>query len=202
MPDYELVYFDFSGSRGEECRLALFVAGVDFVDHRLASGEWAALKPKTPFGSLPVLKVAGKPTLSQSNAILTYVGRLHGLHPADAWEAACHEALMASAEELRSAASRTNELKDNSEKRLAREAFADGPLRAWSQQVQDQVKGPFVGGQHLSVVDIKIYMVMRAYKQGVLDFIPSTVFDAFPRLSALYAAVDAHPKIAQWRVQH
>ena len=27
-----LIYFDFAGSRGEECRIALHLAGVDFDD--------------------------------------------------------------------------------------------------------------------------------------------------------------------------
>ena len=34
-PKYKLTYFDVSASRGEECRMALYVAGVDFEDHRI-----------------------------------------------------------------------------------------------------------------------------------------------------------------------
>ena len=30
-----LTYFDQAASRGEECRLALFIAGVDFEDNRI-----------------------------------------------------------------------------------------------------------------------------------------------------------------------
>ncbi|MEZ4270837.1 MAG: glutathione S-transferase N-terminal domain-containing protein [Myxococcota bacterium] len=59
----KLTYFDFSGSRGEECRLALFVAGVDFEDDRLPKGAWSDLKASTPFGSLPVLKIEGRVAL-------------------------------------------------------------------------------------------------------------------------------------------
>ncbi len=70
-----LIYFDFAGSRGEECRIALHLAGVDFEDVRIRSAEWPALKPKTPFGSLPILEIPGKPPLAQSNAILVYIGR-------------------------------------------------------------------------------------------------------------------------------
>jgi hypothetical protein len=40
-----------------------------------------------PFEGLPVLEVEGKP-LSQSNAILVYVGKEVGLYPTDNWEAA------------------------------------------------------------------------------------------------------------------
>src|SRR5690349_8472209 len=97
----KLVYFDAPVSRGEECRLALHVAGVDFQDVRIKREEWAALKPTTPFGGLPVFEVAGHAPLAQSNAILVLIGRAHGLHPKDNFEAARHEAILAYAEELR-----------------------------------------------------------------------------------------------------
>src|SRR5262245_55954367 len=99
---YTLTYFDISASRGEECRLALHVAGVDFDDRRIKRDEWMALKPNTPFGSLPVLDVEGRGELAQSNAILGFIGRSHGLHPTDPFEAARHDAILAAVEELRS----------------------------------------------------------------------------------------------------
>ena len=93
----KLTYFDAAASRGEECRLALFVAGVDFDDNRIARSTWLALKPTVPFGSLPIFELPGKPALSQSNAILNYVGRSHGLLPKDEWEASRLISLMCAA---------------------------------------------------------------------------------------------------------
>ena len=34
-----LTYFDFAGSRGEECRIALHLAGIDFDDVRVKIGR-------------------------------------------------------------------------------------------------------------------------------------------------------------------
>ncbi|HEY3498983.1 MAG TPA: glutathione S-transferase N-terminal domain-containing protein, partial [Polyangiaceae bacterium] len=68
-----LTYFDSPRSRGEECRLALVLAGVDFEDRRLARSEWPAFKATTPFGGLPIFEIEGKPPVSQSNAILGYI---------------------------------------------------------------------------------------------------------------------------------
>ena len=82
----KLTYFDAPVSRGEECRLALHVAGIDFEDHRIKSAEWPEMKPKTPFGSLPTLEMPGRPVLGQSNAILVMIGRAHGLHPDNDFE--------------------------------------------------------------------------------------------------------------------
>ena len=94
MTKAKLTYFDISGSRGEECRLALHLAGIEFEDNRIKRADWAALKPTTPFGSVPILELPGKPPLAQSNAILVLIGRRHDLHPADDFEAAQHLALM------------------------------------------------------------------------------------------------------------
>src|SRR3954470_13819881 len=116
MPQYKLTYFDFSGSRGEECRLALFVAGVDFEDNRISNEAWQALKPTSPYGALPILELAGRPALAQTNAILASVGRSHGLHPSDPWEAARHEAILAAGEELRAAIGPSGKLTDPAEK--------------------------------------------------------------------------------------
>src|SRR5512140_767473 len=66
----KLIYFDAPVSRGEECRLALHLAGVDFEDVRIKPADWPAMKPQTPYGGMPILELPGQPPLAQSNAIL------------------------------------------------------------------------------------------------------------------------------------
>lgn len=202
MVQYKLTYFDFSGSRGEECRLALFVAGVDFVDQRITREAWLALKASTPYGSVPVLEVEGKPALAQSNAILSYVGHRYGLLPREPWQAAQHVAILEAAEELRAKLTHTNSLTDPAAKKQAREDFAQGPLRAWSAAVERQVQGPFVAGGELSVADIKIQQIMSSFKKGVIDHVPTDSFARFEKLEALHDAVLAHPKVAAWKARH
>jgi prostaglandin-H2 D-isomerase / glutathione transferase len=202
MAQYKLTYFDFSGSRGEECRMALFVAGVDFEDHRIQQAAWPALKPETPFGALPILEASGKPALAQSNAILTYVGRRYDLLPSDPWEAARHQALLDSVEELRAALAPTGKHSDPAQKQQAREEFANGFLKTWSANVERQVRGPFFGGAAISVADIKLFQIMGSFKKGILDHIPTTVFGPFPKLEGAYAAVAAHPRIVAWQARH
>src|SRR6059058_1210850 len=100
MTRYKLTYFDAAASRGEECRLALHLAGLPFEDERLNRDQWAARKESTPFGALPVLTVDGR-QLAQSNAILRFIGSQHGLHPAEPFEAALHESVLCAVEDLR-----------------------------------------------------------------------------------------------------
>ncbi len=194
----KLTYFDIVGSRGEECRLALFLAGVDFEDNRIARNTWLELKPTTPFGSLPILELEGKPTLSQSNAILEFVGRSHGLLPKDEWEAARHVSVMNSAEDLRHTIDRTRGIEDPAELKRKRAELIEGPIRTWGKNVDRLIQGPFLAGEQISVADIKLYIVLNWFKKGVLDHVPADVLAPFPKLEALFNAVKQHPKIVEW----
>src|SRR3982751_3607246 len=97
----KLIYFDAPVSRVAKCRLALHFAGIDFEDARIKAEEWPAMKDETPYGGLPVLELPGRPPLAHSNAILVLIGREHGLHPTDDFEAARHEGMMQHVEDLR-----------------------------------------------------------------------------------------------------
>lgn len=199
MPMPRLIYFDIAGSRGEECRIALHLAGVDFDDVRVPRAEWPGLKPETPFGSLPILELAGKPPLAQSNAILVYIGRQHGLHPKDDLEAAYHEALMNYVEDLRHNVGPALRIADETQKLAAREELARNYLPTWGTNVERQLgEHPFVGGDTLNVVDLKLYMVVRWLTSGTVDHVPTTVFDHCPKLKRVYERVGEHPGVRAW----
>jgi glutathione S-transferase len=194
-----LIYFDFAGSRGEECRIALHLAGIDFEDVRVKSDAWPAMKANTPFGAMPVLEIPGKEPLAHSNAILVFIGRQHRLHPTDAFEAARHEALMCAVEELRHTITPTLRITDPELKRQARETLAANDLKTWGSQVERQLgDGPFIGGATLQVADLKLYMVVRWLTTGTLDHVPTTVFDHCPKLLRLYRAVGEHEGVKAW----
>jgi prostaglandin-H2 D-isomerase / glutathione transferase len=200
MSKITLTYFDAPVSRGEECRMALHLAGVDWEDRRLKREAWAELKPKTPFGSLPLLDVPGHGTLAQSNAILVFIGRGHGLHPADPFEAARHEAMMGYVEELRGTLSPTLRIKDEAEKKRAREELAAGYIPTWAANAERWCTGdgPFFGGAGIGVVDLKVHMLLRWIQGGVVDHIPTTIFDGYPRLNRIHRAVQGEPRIQEW----
>ena len=79
MPKPKVAYFDFAGSRGEEVRLALVIAGVAFDDNRVKDDDFARIKSDFPFGSLPAFEVPGHGVIVETNAILRLIGRLHHL---------------------------------------------------------------------------------------------------------------------------
>ncbi len=199
MPTHKLTYFDAPTSRGEECRLALFVAGVPFDDERVKTPDWPARKASTPFGAVPVLTIEGKGAIAQSNAILRFVGSQHGLHPSEPFEAARHEAIMGAIEDLRGRVRQATLVTEEPERRRVREDLAAGYMQDWGAHAEKQIgDGPFVAGATMHVVDIKLFVALGAFSRGTIDYIPADVFKAFPKLMRLIDAVKQHPKIAEW----
>ena len=194
-----LIYFDAPVSRGEECRLALHAAGVDFEDVRISNAQWVAMKTQVPYGALPVLELPGHSPLAQSNAILVLIGRAHGLHPTDDFEAARHEAIMQHVEDLRATVSPTIRMGDT-EKKAAREALVAGYLPEWGRAAERNITGdgPFFGGAKLQVADIKLHMAVRWFIGGKVDHIPSTIFGGYPKLTRVHDAVRDHRAIMSW----
>lgn len=193
-----LTYFDAPVSRGEECRLALHLAGIDFDDVRINGAEWPTLKPQTPYGGLPVLELPGHAPLAHSNAILVLIGRRHGLHPADDLEAARHEGMMQHVEDLRSVVSPTIRMGD-AEKKAAREALVAGYLPVWAHAAERNIlAGPFFGGEKIHVVDLKLHMAVRWFIGGKVDHIPARIFSDYPRLIGVHDAVRDHPGVKSW----
>jgi prostaglandin-H2 D-isomerase / glutathione transferase len=199
MAQLKVTYFDFAGSRGEEVRLALALAGVPFEDNRIDRATFASLKPDLPFGAVPVLEVEGRGVFGQSNTILRLIGRLYGLHPEEPFEAARHDALMDAAEDLRHRIAPTMRMDDPVEKKAARQRLASEYIPFWGACVERQIgDGPFVGGARPNVADLKLYMVERWISSGSLDDIPSGSFDRYPRIKTVVGNVGSHPAIAGW----
>jgi len=197
MSDVKLSYFNFNGGRGEDCRLALHIAGVDFEDDRINGPDWAAKKGDAPYGAMPILTINGK-QLAQSNAVLGFIGRHHDLLPSDPWEAARHVAALNYGEELRTTLNPKLREKDPEKKKAIREEFAAGWLQGWARNLEAEMgDGPFFGDA-ISVADLKLFVLLKWFIGGGVDHIPGSVFDDFPKLRGLYEAVNDHPKVVDW----
>lgn len=194
----KLFYFDAPVSRGEECRLALHLAGVEFEDVRIKVADWPAWKDRMPYGALPVLELPDGTALAHSNAILVLIGRRHGLHPADDVQAARHEGMMQHVEDLRAKVSPTLRMGD-AEKKAARDALVADYLPGWARAAERNIeRGPFLGGERIHVADLKIHMAVRWFNSGKVDHIPATIFASYPKLTAVHDAVRDHPGVKDW----
>jgi len=80
---YELLYFPIRG-RAESIRLLVAAANVPFTNTGVTN--WPELKPKTPFGQMPVLVERdenGERMIAQSMAIIRHLARVFDLYGKD-----------------------------------------------------------------------------------------------------------------------
>ena len=75
-----ITYFDIRG-RAEPVRLVYEDLGEPYEDRRVTDIEWIDLKPRTPFGQLPLFS-QGDLHLTQSYAIYRHLARSHVLYGA------------------------------------------------------------------------------------------------------------------------
>jgi prostaglandin-H2 D-isomerase / glutathione transferase len=195
-----LTYFDFDGGRGEVARLALTLGGIAFEDRRIAFKEWGKVRDQTPFRALPVLEVDGK-VITQSNTINRYVGRLTGLYPKDDWQAALCDEVMDVIEDLDQQVGFTIGMGDE-EKKKAREKLAEGSIPRCLEQLQARLEragGEYFSEGRLTVGDLKVLMMVRWLRSGVLDHIPKDLVDRVaPQLVRHAERVSGHPKLAAY----
>jgi prostaglandin-H2 D-isomerase / glutathione transferase len=200
MPQLKLTYFDFDGGRGEPARLALHIGGIPFEDRRIGFKEWDALRETMPFRALPVLEVDGR-LVTQSNGINRYVGKLAGLYPQDDWQALLCDEAMDAVEDMDFQIGITIGL-DAAAKKKAREALAAGPLPRYLAQFQARLQaagGAYFADRRLTVADLKVWMLVRWLRAGVLDDIPKDLVDRLaPQLVEHAERLAAQPQIAAY----
>ena len=193
----KLVYFDIDGARGEAARLAMVIGGVPFDDDRVKFADWPGRKPGTPYGALPVLELDGQ-TVAQCNGINRYVGKLAGLYPSDAWQAALCDEAMDAVEEISTSIWSTMSL-PAAEKKAQRESLAAGPLSYSLDCLQRRLVaqgGQYFADGRLTVADLKVFVWIRHLRSGQLDHIPVDLPDRVaPRLIEHHGRVDRHPAV-------
>jgi glutathione S-transferase len=133
-----------------------------------------------PFAAMPVLEGGGR-TVAQSSGINRYVGKLVGLYPSDAWQAALCDEAMDVVEEIGEKIVTTFALPDT-EKKAEREALIAGPISFFLSRLQDRLDahgGRYSADDRLTVADLKVYVWARHLKSGTLDHVPPDLLEEF-----------------------
>lgn len=200
MTSYKLTYFDFAGGRGEPIRIALHAAGIAFEDIRLTFPEFSKMRQDTPFNALPVFEIDGA-TVTQSNAICRYIGKLGGLYPAEDLQALyCDEALDA-VEDLSHHIGRTFGL-EGDELKAAREKLVEGWLTTFLKGLSTLLErggGQYFAANMLTIADLKVLMQTRWLRSGALDHVPADLVDRIaPNLAEHQARIEADPRVTAY----
>jgi len=173
MASYKLHYFDINGGRGEAIRIAFHAAGIALDDHRISFQEFGEMRQSTPFNSVPVLEIDGRP-VTQSNSILRYVGKLGGLYPKDDVQALYCDEVMSAVEHLNYHVGQTMRLPAE-ELQAAREKLKAGWLTTFVRGINGLLArggGKYFADQRLTVADLKVFVDTRRLSSGMLDHIP------------------------------
>ena len=201
MPKLKLTYFDIHGGRAEPARLAMYIGGVAFEDDRISFQDFGAKRSGYPFKRVPLL-VIDDVELSQGNTINRYVGKLAGLYPTDALQAAYCDEVMDAVEDIISQQVVTMFIKDEAQKKAAREALADGPIAIYLERLQkmlDARGGEYFADGRLTVADLKVMVWVRSLRSGILDYVPSDLPDKLaPKLVEHLDRVLGHPKVVEY----
>jgi glutathione S-transferase len=192
MPSHELLYFDGAG-RAEIIRICLTIAKADWKDTRFPGKDWPVLKPTTPLGSVPVLKIDGVDH-AQSVALARYAGRLAGWYPEDPLEALVVDEMMESFNEVMSKAPKSS---DPEEFKKLREEFQAGTLTLFAAFFEGGIQrnGGIGFSKSPSIADIGMKSVVTAISSGDWTHVDPKFFESYPGIMATAKMVDENESI-------
>eukprot|EP00288_Rhodomonas_lens_P003223 CAMPEP_0177717898 /NCGR_PEP_ID=MMETSP0484_2-20121128/15289_1 /TAXON_ID=354590 /ORGANISM="Rhodomonas lens, Strain RHODO" /LENGTH=223 /DNA_ID=CAMNT_0019230027 /DNA_START=40 /DNA_END=711 /DNA_ORIENTATION=- len=196
----ELTYFPIAG-RAESIRLAFKIGGIDFTDTRITFPEWKdKVKPTTPWGGLPMLKLPDGTVIAQQRAILRLISKQAGLYPVDPLAAAKVDELMDAAEDLQTKVNAAGQGLEQAEKEAKRkEACESGVVfdlvKKMDEYIAKNGSGGCSVGDKISCADLMIFTTSCGVISGMFDGVPATTFDQFKSVQAVRKAVANHPAV-------
>ncbi|XP_056385521.1 glutathione S-transferase P 1-like [Hyla sarda] len=195
MSGYTLTYFPIRG-RAEPIRLLLADQGATWKEDEVALQDWFSgksdQKNKAVFGQLPKFQ-HGDFALYQSNSILRYLGRVHGISGSNNQESALIDMVNDGVEDVRLKYSRFvfTEFETGKEKYLK---DLPNQLSPFEKILSNNSNGTkFVVGDKISYADYNLLDLLQVH----LDLDPK-VLAAFPLLSAYTGRLASRPKLSQY----
>ncbi|MGI9238707.1 MAG: glutathione S-transferase family protein [Woeseiaceae bacterium] len=199
MTHYKLTYFDFDGGRAEPIRIAFHAAGIDFEDDRISFPEFGEMRSSTRFSCVPVLEIDGV-AVTQSNAMLRYVGKTAGLYPEDDLQALYCDEAMGAIEDILHHIVHTFGL-EGEELKSARKNLTDGWLSIYLKGLADLLArgGDYFADNRMTVADLKVYMQTKSLIAGTLDHVPTDIVQRLaPALVAHTDRIENDPLVVAY----
>ncbi|CDW89050.1 glutathione s-transferase [Stylonychia lemnae] len=153
----KLHYFNIYG-RIEPIRMLLNHAKVPYTENLISYQDWPKFKTSgiCEFEQIPVVEIGDK-KLSQSKAILRYLGKLHGYYPADPYHAYLADSYMDSFDDISPAFFQARSEKDAEKQKVLYDKLFNQTYPKWCQaienRIQQNVTRKFLVGEKLSIAD-------------------------------------------------
>ena len=196
--------------RAEVLRVSLFIKDIPFEDVRVSREEFVNLiktgflpnNKKAPFHQLPVIEVDGK-IIGQTGAIARYCGKVSNLYSDDILQAAKIDQVIDAATDITNLVSPTIREKDQNKKMEDRKVLVNKLLPRWFRYLENLLSENnstwFV--EKMSIADIAIWRLLGWLTSGIIDGIPTSVVDDFPKLKNVHHQVHSHLKVQEWMMK-
>jgi len=196
--------------RAEVLRVSLFIKDIPFEDARVSREEFVHLiktgflpnGKRAPFHQLPVIEVDGK-IIGQTGAIARYCGKVSNLYSDDIFLAAKIDQVIDAATDITNLVSPTIREKDQIKKMEDRKVLVNKLLPRWFRYLENLLSEDnstwFV--EKMSIADIAIWRLLGWLTSGIIDGIPTSIVDDFPKLKNIHHQVHTHPKVQEWMLK-
>eukprot|EP01066_Platyproteum_vivax_P000698 Platyproteum_vivax@DN1076_c0_g1_i1.p1 len=196
-----LHYFDFKG-RAFCLRLAFNLGGVKFEDHRIAKSDWPEWKAKSPSGQVPYLELSDGKKMTETVAILHYVGILSKLIPEEAFMAGkMHEVVHLLTSEFVSLIVPSIMEEDLTKKLEMRKVLVDKKIPTILNRVEEILSEMmhkdgeccFAIGNKISLADVSVADICSTFEAGYLDGIPTDMANQYKNIQKIYSSMKLNP---------
>ena len=196
--------------RAEVLRVSLFIKDIPFEDIRVSREEFVHLiktgflpnGKKAPFHQLPVIEAEGK-IIGQTGAIARYCGKASNLYADDNLQAAKIDQIIDAASDITNLVSPTIREKDLDKKMEDRKLLVNKLLPRWFRYLENLLSEDestwFV--EKMSIADVAVWRLLGWLTSGIIDGIPTSIIDDFPKLKNVHHQVHTHPKVQEWMLK-
>ena len=196
--------------RAEVLRVSLFIKDIPFEDIRVSREEFIHMiktgflpnGKRSPFHQLPVMEVDGE-IIGQTGAIARYCGKISNLYPDDMLKAAKIDQIIDAATDITNVVSPTIREKDEVKKIEDRKILVNKLLPRWFRYLENLLLEDdstwFV--KKMTIADIAMWRLLGWLTSGIIDGIPTSIIDDFPKLKNIHHQVHTHPKVQEWMLK-
>ena len=197
--------------RAEVLRVSLFISNIPFEDIRISREEFINMiktgylpnGKKVPFHQLPVIEVDGE-IIGQTGAIARYCGKISNLYSNDNINAAKIDQIIDAATDITNLVSPTIREKDEQKKVEDRLLLKNKLLPRWFRYLEnilsESTSDWFVENK-MTIADIAMWRLLGWLISGIIDGIPTTIVDSYPKLKNIHTNVHHHPKVQEWMLK-